>query len=102
MGCDIHMHIEVKYKGEWHHLGHPSVTRHYAFFAHFGPCGRAEDIEPIAPSRGVPDDMSVVTRIDWERCDGWCHSASWIGKDEITYLDDTPYEDVRLVFWFDN
>ncbi len=141
MGCDIHMHIEVKHGGVWHHFGHPAITRHYAFFAHFARCGRSEEIDPVDENRGVPEDMSVITRIDWERCDGECHSASWLDRGEIdelrwrwekwknehdggydwmkddleaarfrtylhgsaiTDLEDTPYEDVRLVFWFDN
>jgi len=66
MGCDIHMHIEVKHAGEWHHLACPAVTRHYAFFAHLARCGRCEDIDPVVENRGVPGDMSVVTRVDHE------------------------------------
>lgn len=33
MGCDIHLHAEVKIKNAWHHYAHPSVPRSYPLFS---------------------------------------------------------------------
>lgn len=142
MGCDIHMHIELKVRGseEWHHYAAPSVRTGYLFFAILGPCGRCTDIVPIAPARGVPDDASIITRMCYAEEERDAHDASWLSCDEIdtirtrfkseieasggkydmleqdlehtvfrtyllgnalTTLEDTPFSDVRLVFWFD-
>src|SRR5574338_845063 len=87
MGCDIHMHIEVKYRGEWHHLSHPRIERSYEFFAHMARCGRCKEIDPVAENRGIPEDMSLVTRIDYEHgVDSGIHDPSWLGRDEIEML----------------
>lgn len=143
MGCDIHVHIEVREKstGIWHHLAAPRVSRSYVLFAIMAKCGRCGEVKPIASNRGLPDDITFVTRNDRERWGRDGHSDSWLGCDEIeilrsrlqaeiehrgwkydhlqhdlewgifhtylhgnalTSLDDTGYDDVRLVFWFDN
>ncbi len=33
MGCDIHLHTEVKIANVWHRYGCPSVDRNYRVFA---------------------------------------------------------------------
>ena len=90
MGCDIHMTLERRIEGVWHciwdgdvrprtgdHKGteyQPVVARdrNYAFF------GRLAGVRTDGPGpKGVPTDVSVVTRrvIDIWDCDG--HSHSW-------------------------
>ena len=85
MGCDIHMHIELKVRGseEWYHYAAPSVRSNYLFFAILGPCGRRKEIQPIAPARGLPSDASLITRLCYEDEQDDAHGVSWLGADEI-------------------
>ena len=85
MGCDIHVHTEVKINGEWHHLGNPNVGRHYALFAKMANVRNRGDITPIAEPRGLPDDITFLTRFDKERDGG--HSYSYLTGEEIDQLD---------------
>lgn len=88
MGCDIHLHIEVKIKGKWHHYSIPDISRNYTLFGKLAGV-RREDETPIAAPRGLPDDATELTRYD---CDvRWGpdgHSHSWIGAKEIVALKD--------------
>lgn len=142
MGCDIHLHVEVKIKGVWEHYSAPYVHRNYSLFARMAGVrkdGRVPDDE-CHMAKGVPEGVSVLTAFDitnWGR-DG--HSHSWLsaedagkiqrwfhktyvgndhpplfgyvfGNDVDTYARDPGdckhlkslgFEDVRVVFWFDN
>ena len=132
MGCDIHLHTEVKVDGVWHSYGQPRLERSYRLFEKMaGVRGLVENA--ISPPKGLPDDISVVVRLHVDDCEGSSHSHSWLGPEEIkelsVWLRETnvhwPYndlehgwigylfsnswhrfpdvfEDVRLVFWFDN
>ena len=127
MGCDIHMHIEVKVGRRWRHRASPHVTRNYTLFALLGRCGRDQHISPVADNRGMPRDASVESRWQWNKVKrtGDYHSPSWLslqevreaadrfkqidGRDLWLYFDDFDHaeiddadEDVRFVFWFDN
>lgn len=131
MGCDIHTHIEVKIENTWHHFAKPCVERYYNLFALMGPCGRRPDIKPIAPSRGLPTDISIVTRLSYQEWESEAHGESWLAKHEIEQLKRLfeldmgrkyntakhnlefgifrtllprwrKIQDTRIVFWFDN
>lgn len=137
MGCDVHLHVEVKIKGTWYHYAAPRVERLYVVFAMMGPCGRAPEVEPISQSKGLPETATPLTRLDYEDYGQEAHGASWLGVEELdllrkrikdyfgdqynclrhglehgifrTYLQggsltriEDPYEDLRVVFWFDN
>lgn len=108
MGCDIHMVVERKIQGKWHCVWDGCIcprvnvqrdeydnlswespaacARNYSFFARLaGVRGPGPD------AKGVPDDVSEVTRYritDWAQ-DG--HSHSW----------DT-LEDFCRKFWFES
>lgn len=128
MGCDIHTFTEVKIDGKWYTADQPDVSRWYTLF---GKMAGVRDgiIEPISQPKGLPEDISVVARVeaDYWGTDG--HSHSWLSFDEVDKLFEwlgveqkqqpyktfgyatpdafdkslTPhYEDARLVFWFDN
>lgn len=86
MGCDIHVHVEIRYKGEWVHYIAPRVNRWYRLFAVMAGV-RGEDT-PIVEPKGLPDDMSVVTKIDWEFCEDDWHTPSWFNEEEIMKLED--------------
>lgn len=89
MGCDIHLHIEVKINGKWEHWGAPSVPRCYPLFNKLAGVRDYDDsITPISKPRGLPDDLSVPTETayKWEKADA--HDISWIGRDEISLLEE--------------
>ena len=88
MGCDIHLHIEVKINQEWEHWSSPAVPRCYPLFNKLaGVRGYDTTEKPIAQPRGLPTDMTVPTlaAFDWEKADA--HHTSWIGRDEIGVLE---------------
>lgn len=89
MGCDVHLHIEVKERstGIWHHLANPRIDRGYQFFSHLADCGRGHNT-PVIPNRGIPGDITPVTRHDLDRYGSEAHSLSWFGPEEIEKLRD--------------
>lgn len=48
MGCDIHLHIEIKMNGLWRHYSMPHIERDYCLFG------------VMAGVRGNKDDMIVA------------------------------------------
>lgn len=130
MGCDIHVHTEVLINGTWEHLGHPRIDRWYALFGKMAGV-RDKSQTPLAHLRGIPDDATTLTKIDFARWGGDAHSASYLENEEIVLLSrwwdeqkgekcnpiesqfgfvlgcswDDPPESVtamRWVFWFDS
>jgi hypothetical protein len=127
MGCDIHVHVEVKIKGEWHHYNQPNIRRSYDLYGRMA--GVRGDLEPIAKPRGIPKDATWMTKFDFERMRDDAHTASWLSGAEVEkleveglldsqtdhgyifgngfnikkYPEDYPdgVEDARMVFWFD-
>lgn len=84
MGCDIHAHVELRYQGNWEHYAMPNIRRWYDLFGIMA--GVRSEIKPIVAPKGVPDDMSVITRLDWERWKVDAHTASWFNEDELDEL----------------
>jgi hypothetical protein len=133
MGCDIHTFIEAKVNGHWHFAGsHDRFSRNYRVFAELaGVRGDPASGKPVAPDRGLPDDVSFWVKLESDRYGEDGHSHSWASWQEVAELADRcsafePYvvsqfgylcgnhvddedewreqgiEDVRVVFWFDN
>lgn len=127
MGCDIHLHSEVKIDEQWHHHTGGYSRRCYPLFSKLADVRNpGGDIEPISFPRGLPDDMSLVTRKEYECWKGDAHSMSFLELEEVRViidwaksvsLDLVAYEkfrdlvyliedgfftDARVVFWFDN
>jgi len=139
MGCDISPHFEVKVDGKWYHHSVPHFERSYKLFTKMANVRTVAGVKPISEPRGLPDDVSVITRIESDYEEG--HSHSWLDAKEISELYDfhmslcdndherihtgiyewwylcgngwecfsledgnypSRYEDIRLVFWFDN
>jgi hypothetical protein len=92
MGCDIHLHVEIKKKEHEWQMATKELTLHdwrekavldqpwysdrnYALFGILAGV-RSNDIEPIAQPRGIPDDVSY--EVDKEKSgygvDGHSHS----------------------------
>lgn len=86
MGCDIHVHMEMRYKGEWVHHAAPRVERWYELFGILAGV-RDSSKAPIVEPKGFPEDASLTTRIEWESEDYW-HDPSWLNEEEIMRLED--------------
>lgn len=87
MGCDIHLHTEVKINGKWHHYGAPSVHRNYLVFAKMAGVRNYDDkAVPLAKPRGILDGATELTRFDCKQWAGDGHSHSWLNAKEITLL----------------
>lgn len=129
MGCDIHAHSEVKLCGQWHHMDTLNIPRDYNLFCRMAGVrgGYPSSPEPIAKPRGIPEDITFITQLSYERWGNDGHSHSWLSGAEVAeltkdfgwifgslfgdgwsifteYPEDKPewVEDARLVFWFDN
>lgn len=87
MGCDIHLHTEIKVSGKWEHYGNPSVGRNYNLFGKMAGV-RDRCADPISEPKGLPSDVSIVTRIDFDRWSCDAHSASYLNADEILVLQE--------------
>lgn len=85
MGCDIHAHVEVEIDGRWEHYSALDIPRNYRLFTKLaGVRSRGDDGDPtpISKPRGLPDDLTTVTRFSVDSWEGDMHSASWItGKE---------------------
>lgn len=86
MGCDIHLHTEVKINGTWHHYGIPNVDRNYTLFAKMAGVRNNGEVEPIAEPRGLPPDVTGLTQFDSDHWNGDGHSHSYLLANEIVQL----------------
>lgn len=82
MSCDIHVHVEIKLNGKWEHYNHPSVNRNYLLFAKIAGVRSDHTVEPVAMGRGLPDNLSVTTKLDSELWGTDGHSHSWMTANE--------------------
>lgn len=89
MGCDIHLHVEIKIAGKWEHYNHPDVNRCYALFGKMAGV-RDDRIKPISLPKGLPNDASITTKFDSEYVQG--HSHSYLTSKEV----------VKLILWGTN
>lgn len=84
MGCDIHLHQEVKINGEWHHYRHRSIDRSYKLFALMAGVRNNSKLEPVVQPKGLPEDLTFLTRYDYE--ENWgsdAHTPSWLDPQEV-------------------
>jgi hypothetical protein len=86
MGCDIHAHVEIRYNGNWEHYAMPSIDRWYELFGIMA--GVRGGSKPIVEPKGLPEDMSTVTRLDWEKWGVDAHTPSWFNEEEIDQLSE--------------
>ena len=82
MGCDIHMHVEVKIDNQWHYYGELHIRRHYALFDRLSHV-RGYNYEGIAKNRGIPTDASAVTRVHFNSWGQDAHSEGYLTSEEI-------------------
>ena len=83
MGCDIHVHVEIRVDGEWEHYNHPRVDRNYRVFTKMaGVRNGYDDIDPFPP-KGFPEDASVTTTEDYEHWGIDAHTPSYLVGEEL-------------------
>ena len=82
MGCDIHLHVEVKINGKWEHYSAPTVWRSYTLFEKLAGV-RGDPDEAIAEPRGIPKDATTLTKYEYKRWGCDAHTPSWITAKEI-------------------
>lgn len=104
MGCDIHLHQEVKIKGQWHHYGCPRIDRSYHLFGVLSDvrCNASEfGFNKCLATKGIPQDATFLTKFDYEQWGGEAHTPGQIGRDGMCLVDqfmkDQKYEILR--FW---
>lgn len=88
MGAKIHMHIEVKSGDTWHHYAAPAMFRNRVFFDLLG--GIYNEAAAIVPPRGLPEDLSFVTKHDWDQDrEGYrLHHPGWLKAEELWTLQE--------------
>ena len=128
MGVCIHGLMEIKVAGSWHGI-HREWGRNYNLFALMAGMRNENNLTPVSQPKGLPDDVSVLTRIENNEWGDDALSESWLSLMEveivarrIEILDGKPCRDIegvkyhlrrylqnhesvvetRLVFWFSN
>ena len=102
MGCDVHLHVEIKVEGEWRHYNHPKVDRNYNLFSRMASVRNHGDIEPISLPRGLPEDVTFTTGLDVAHRGTDGHSHSYLDSAEIAELQEwaVSQEWGSGAFWF--
>ncbi len=85
MGCDCHAHFEVKIGNKWEHYSVPNIGRYYKVFEKMAGV-RGDVNNAIAPPKGLPDDISIITKIDANYWKGDAHTHSWLSSKEFNKL----------------
>ncbi len=89
MGCDVHAHLEIKVGNRWHHYSSPYINRNYDLFTKMaGVRSNGSSIVPISMPKGIPEKLSVVTKLDYESWGMDAHSTSWFNAEEIKQIID--------------
>jgi hypothetical protein len=84
MGCDIHIHAQYKRpeNESWYtELTSFSGNRHYDMFAELAGVRNYDEITPLFPPRGIPDDGGRM--IEYLLSDHDLHTFSWLTLEEF-------------------
>lgn len=85
MGCDVHAVFEVKVDDKWEYYSSPRIQRNYNLFEKMAGV-RGDVANAISPPRGLPDDISVITKIEANHYGVDGHSHSWLSREEFKEL----------------
>ena len=86
MGTDIQLHVEIELDNQWHHWATPSIRQNYQLFGKMAGVRGIED--PITKPKGLPNDITLLTTLDYQRSKEDAHTASWLNRNEIEELSD--------------
>lgn len=81
MSCDIHLVVEIQVNDAWHGYAVTNPARWRAAFAKLAGLGRLQP--PIAPPRGMPEDVSVTAKVAHAAMGGVPHTESWLSSEEV-------------------
>lgn len=87
MGCDIHAHIEIKVRGEWYYYNELNINRNYELFEKMAGV-RGEIENAIDKPRGLPKDISFMTKLKSDLWDTDGHTHSWLSGKELAELEE--------------
>lgn len=102
MGCDIHIYLEKNVEGNWHCIDYFKLSpytneyrvvpvvyeRDYQLFALLAGVENRYEVEPIAPPKGLPENISSVVEHEFQIWKGDAHDCSWLSVKELfTYKD---------------
>lgn len=87
MGCDIHLHVEIKIGNKWCHYALLDVDRSYSLFAKMAGVKNRDGIIPIDKPRGLPNNISQETLLHYEFWGTDAHSESYLTSQEIAELE---------------
>jgi hypothetical protein len=104
MGCDIHIHTEVRKCKYWQHAtgnfsegSAPFDWRSYNLYGFLAGVRNYSAVEPICEPKGFPDDASPETNASYEYWDCDAHSATWLTLEELLAVDyEAIIEDRRV------
>ncbi len=95
MGCDIHAHLEIKRIPfgsksnilEWVYIGQPKIHQWYDAFRAIGVQYRG-DGEILFPAKGLPIDVTKITKTESRLWDDDGHTFSNLTLQEIMIHED--------------
>ena len=114
MSITMHLHIEVKKDGKWFHYGSPCMSNlpeKYFIYAWMTGEGLEytrsrfrEQIQPVASIKGLPEDLSEVTKICYEQDTKQyrLHGEHTLMADDIQTLQEKLWEqnpDDNRLYW---
>lgn len=102
MGTSCQVHAEVKINGEWHHYSQGRFPPYYELFAQMAGVRDYNGIIPISAPKGLPEYITLITRIDRESHDGIAHNDSWFNLQEIKTIENwydlhNPKQDIFIL-----
>jgi len=92
VGCNIHLFGEVKIHDEWLHYGELNMGRHYELYSKMAGVRPREGEESLVLPKGLPPDMSLMTRIQYKKDEADAHHESWFTAKEISEFADLARE----------
>lgn len=89
MGTDIHVHAELLVGGEWLYYREIDIDRDYKLFSLMADVRNDRRnqfdgyVEPIDQPRGLPENISLMTKMHRDDFGEDGHSDSWLSYPEI-------------------
>lgn len=78
----------MKINGKWEHYSAPAIRRNYALFAKMANVRNDGSICHICQPKGLPDNLSIITRMAFDKDEPDAHSISWFNPEEIKEATD--------------
>lgn len=88
MGCDIHGWVEIRTHNWYAMVNIEGCTgRSYDTYGCLFGVRNSANFEPVAKRRGLPDDLSIKARRDYQSAESDHHSMSYLTYEEIQDID---------------